>query len=428
MPQQLITVMVVDDAPQVRESIKEMLSLEPDFVVVGDAQDGVDAVQKARDLRPDVILMDINLPEMDGISATEIIRKELASQVVMISVEKDPEYFRKAMQAGSRDYLVKPFTQEELGRAVRNAAGADPAVSSATAADGKVQRRQGKIVTVFGAKGGVGSSTLATNLAVALAKQGGARVALVDLDLELGSLHTMLGVRPRVTIVDLCRVETEINLRHAEGAVLQVPAHGVGLLGAPPYPHLAAEVEGEGKQQGHRNYVGEILKALQAGYDWVVVDTAGNYRESTLTAFDRASRILLVTTPDIPSLENTAKCLDLLVDQLEFDQEKIQVVLNQRDRMTNLTRDEISHGLDYPIAYDVPSDQAAVLAAMNNGRPITSKRTKSAVAEVFFKMASDLADPGEGGSQTGRPNEKGRHPGRQTILQRVGMFNLWSNI
>lgn len=425
MTQGPITVLVVDDASQVRESLKEMLTLEPDFVVVGEAVDGEDAVQKARDLRPDVILMDINLPKLDGISAAEIVRKEVPCQFVMISVEKDPEYFRKAMHAGARDYLVKPFSQEELVRAIRSSLHGQAGTSANGAVPPKSQGA-GKIITVFGPKGGVGKSTLAVNLGVALAKQPDTRVALVDLDLEWGAVPTLLGTRPRVTIVDLCRVQAELDLRRVEGALMHVPAYDVWVLSAPPYPHLAAEVEGEGKNQGHRNYVSEILRALESGFDWIIVDTASHFRDSNLTAFDRSNRILVVTTPEIPALENTAKCLDLLVDQLEYGPEKVQVVLNQRDRAQNLSTDEIAHGLDYPVAFEIATDTPAALMAMNTGRPITSKRSKSPLSEAFYKMAADLAGAPDG-KQANPGGARGKPPRTRSksILERVGVFNFW---
>lgn len=121
-----ITVLVVDDSELVRSSIRTMLELEGDFRVVGEAATGEEAVAAATRLRPDVVLMDINMPGMDGIQATQILRERLGVPVVVISVQGEAEYRRRALAAGAREYLIKPFTMEELAAAVRRAARAEP--------------------------------------------------------------------------------------------------------------------------------------------------------------------------------------------------------------------------------------------------------------------------------------------------------------
>lgn len=116
-------VLVVDDAPAVRETVKKMLELYPEFQVVGEAADGPEAVAACQTLQPDVVVMDVNLPTVDGIRATAEIVKRSGAAVVMISVEGETEYLRRAMKAGAKDYLVKPFSPDGLAEALRRAAG-----------------------------------------------------------------------------------------------------------------------------------------------------------------------------------------------------------------------------------------------------------------------------------------------------------------
>ena len=115
-------VLVVDDVSETRENIRKLLQFENDIEVVGLARSGREAVQLSGDLRPDVILMDINMPDMDGITATEMIRQQNPiAQIIILSVQGDPNYMRRAMLAGARDFLTKPPMADELISAVRRA-------------------------------------------------------------------------------------------------------------------------------------------------------------------------------------------------------------------------------------------------------------------------------------------------------------------
>lgn len=391
----LIRVLLVDDSEMVRQSIRAMLELEAGaFEVVGEAGDGRQAVAETSRLHPDVVLMDINMPELDGIAATAQIMEQCPAGVVIISIQGEQDYLRRAMKAGARDYLIKPFTSEELVSALRTAAARKPLTSGAEAeAEAtEVPPRQGKVVTVFSTKGGVGKTTIVANLAAGLAQGGKVKVAAVDLDLEFGVLATMMGVRARATIVDLCRLDTPITAEHIDRVMVRQQGSGVQVLAAPPLPHLASEVDGDGRADSSRSYVSEIITTLREAYDYVVIDTSVSFREANLIAFDKSDLILMVTSPEITSLASTAKGLDVLLDRLEYPAEKVQVVLNRADLTIGLTHEEIATSLGVPLAYLIPSDEQATIAAANVGIPIVLKRVKhSPVAEALSAMAHSVA-------------------------------------
>ena len=116
----VITIMLVDDIPETRENIKKLLAFEPDFKVVGSFGTGREAVTMAKELRPDIVIMDINMPDMDGIQATSEITKAIpTAAVIMMSVQNDPDYLRKAMLAGARNFLTKPIDTDELYNTIR---------------------------------------------------------------------------------------------------------------------------------------------------------------------------------------------------------------------------------------------------------------------------------------------------------------------
>lgn len=386
-----IRVLLADDSYQLRQSVKTMLEFEGEgFEVVGEAEDGLKAVELSAQLQPDVVLMDINMPGIDGIEATARLTEEQPVSVVIISVQGEQEYLRKAMKAGARDYLVKPFTYDELVQAIRSAAeqrtvrvGARPAAPP---------KASGKVITVFSTKGGVGKTTIAANLAAGLALGGKRKVAAVDLDLEFGTLATMMGVRPQGSLVDLCRVDGPITPDLVQRVLASQSQSGVGVLAGPPMPHLASEVDGDGRSDPNRNYVGEVLDALRESHDFVVVDTAPSFREANLTALDRSDLVLLLTLPEIAVLESTAKGLDVMLERLEYPKEKVQLVLNRSDSVAGLTHAEIAASLGQPLYHLIPSDGQALVAAANVGIPLVLKRAKSGpAAEALLGLARRVA-------------------------------------
>jgi pilus assembly protein CpaE len=210
-----IRVIIVDDVSETRENVRKLLQFESDVDVVGLARTGKEAIQITQELNPDVVLMDINMPDMDGISATEAIRSQQpAVQVVILSVQSDQNYMRKAMLAGARDFLTKPPMGDELISAIRRAGAMAQsersksiqiqpvAASPNLGVLGGYNAPQGKIVTVYSPKGGTGCTTLAVNLAITLHNED-TRVALVDGNLQFGDVAAFVNEQGKNTIVDL---------------------------------------------------------------------------------------------------------------------------------------------------------------------------------------------------------------------------------
>src|SRR5512143_2845478 len=185
MPADKIRVLIVDDIAETRENVKKLLQFESDVEVVGAARSGKEGIQLAQELDPDVVLMDINMPDIDGIAATEAIRHRSPHiQVVILSVQGDQNYMRRAMLAGARDFLTKPPMGDELISAVRRSGEMSrsertKASRSRTGPEGVSHRSatplgvpisvvQGRVVTVYSPKGGTGCTPLAANLAIAL--------------------------------------------------------------------------------------------------------------------------------------------------------------------------------------------------------------------------------------------------------------------
>src|SRR5512143_1553489 len=216
-----IRVLIVDDIPETRENVRKLLAFEADVEVVGVAATGREAVQLARDLQPNIVMMDINMPDMDGITAGEMITRDVPiAQVIMMSVQSEADYLRRSMLAGARDFLTKPFTSEDLVSTIRRvhrmgqtraatlAATALPAAQPQTGKGGSTTAarpgKEGGVIVVFGPKGGIGTTLLAVNLAVALHQRPDTnRTILVDASLQFGDIGVFLNLPPNRNITDL---------------------------------------------------------------------------------------------------------------------------------------------------------------------------------------------------------------------------------
>jgi pilus assembly protein CpaE len=400
-----IRIVIVDDIPETRENVRKLLAFESDIEVVGVAGTGREGIQLAKELQPHVVLMDINMPDMDGISAVEgITRESLNSQVIMMSVQSEADYLRRSMLAGARDFLTKPFTSDEListiRRVYRMGQNRGPMVaqqSAAQAAPAQVARgtkfapvqvnRNGAVIVVFGPKGGIGTTSLAVNLAVALQQKPDTAVALVDASLQFGDVGVLLNLQPTRNISDLI---DSINDLDADSLNIVAAAHtsGIKVLLAPARPENADLV-----QPAHLKI---ILDELAHLYNYVVVDTATVINELVLTAMDRANRIVLVATPDIPAIKN-ARLFFEITDALNYEPNKIMLVLNKMDKRSGITAQMIEDNVKHPVSGQIPLDETVALSSINRGVPfMVDSRTKPialAVQQLADRIVSEVSAP-----------------------------------
>lgn len=346
--------------------------------IFGEAETVAEAVSGIERAKPDVALLGVRL--RDG-SWHDVVRRIAGdTAVLLVQAEDEPmseEDYRQAIRLRIGDVLSWEGSPGEWLSAIHR-------LLPETGED-----RSGRVVAVFSTKGGVGRTTIAANLATELQLRSRRGAAAVDLDLEFGNLAGHLDVRPLATIADLCRRPGPLTLAQVEEALTLEETLGVAVLAAPAQPDEAALVDGEAKREPGRNYVAEVLRLLRLHYSFVVVDTASRFSEGTLTALDEAWKVLLVTEPEVPSLVNTAKALDVLLDQLNYDAAKVLVVVN---RMTPDAVDPsaIARVLDHPILLTLPADERAARQAANTGVPLSRRRGRSPLRKRLSQLADVL--------------------------------------
>ena len=388
-----IRVLIVDDVSETRENVRKLLQFESDVDVVGVARTGREAIQLSQDLQPDVVLMDINMPDMDGISATEAIRaNQPGVQVVILSVQGDPNYMRRAMLAGARDFLTKPPMGDELISAIRRAGSMAQVERSKNSqvyvapAAGNVGSLlgfgtpKGKVVTIYSPKGGAGCTTLAVNLALTL-HNSDTQVALVDANLQYGDVAVFMNEQGKNTIVDLAPRAEELDPEIVEEVMLKHTASGLHILAAPSRPEYAEKVSSA--------QFAKVLEYLRQMYSYVVVDTASYLSDATLAAIDMSDLVVLVTTQDIPSIKNCRLFLDLS-QTLGIDRERILFVMNRYDKRINITPDRVSDNLKQEVASVIPLDESTATKAVNRGVPFVLDSKNQPAARGVFSLAESV--------------------------------------
>ncbi len=387
-----IQVLIVDDIAETRENIRKLLQFEADVEVVGAARSGKEAIELAKETDPDVVLMDINMPDMDGIAATENIRRiSPNTQIVILSVQGDPNYMRRAMLAGARDFLTKPPTIDELVSAIRRAgamaqeekakvpAYISGGVGTGGRGTGGLPLSTGKIITVYSPKGGTGSTTIACNLAVTL-HNAETQVVLVDGNLQYGDVAVFFNEQERHHVADLAARAEELDLEVVEDVMITHAESGIKILAAPPRPEDAESVDGD--------QFTLLLEFLRKIYPYVIIDGPSVLNEIGLSAFDISDIIVLITTQDIPSIRNARMFLDL-TKVLGIENQRVLIVMNHYDKRIGITPDKVSESFKTEVSAVIPYERRTIVPSINRGVPfmLVDKNKSQPVARAMLDLA-----------------------------------------
>jgi pilus assembly protein CpaE len=391
-----ITILVVDDNPDTRENISRLLYFEKDMEVIGSAVNGREGIEKAIELRPHIVIMDINMPDVDGITATgEMAIKAPYCQVIIMSVQTEHHYMRQAMAAGARDFQPKPFTADELVSCIRRVykigkpnyqqieaveryqakMAPDPKTSGASKTISRSEKSP--VIVVYSPKGGIGTSTIAVNLAVALQQEQG-DVVLMDADLQFGDVLVHLNTKAKRTMSDLIQ-DGELALDILPDLVLPHNS-GLKLLLAPPQPEFADEITQE--------ILVSIIGALQGLFKIIVVDTTSQLTEKTAAILEVADYILVVTAPELPGIKSTKLFLEL-AEQSGYEDNRIGVVINKFNQPGGVNPDQIETALKLEHTYRVPSDPKMTRAS-RKGVAVVQQDPSATSSQAIMKMAQDI--------------------------------------
>jgi len=406
----MIRVLIADSNPSTREQMRSFVASDPELEILGLARDGHEALQLAHHHRPDVALLSADLAVHDGFQTAEYLEGVgyLPTQIIILSDIDTPEQLRRAMRAGAREHLARPVSRELVLSTIRQIYDEEQRRHTPSFAQAADPKNTCRLISVSGAKGGIGKTTIAANLAIGIAMETGEPTVLIDLYTQFGDVAMMLNLSPRKTIADLSTLDPEeVDEQMLDDCMMRHES-GIRVLSGSTTPSAIDSL----------NVVclENIFSILKINYRFIVVDVPPMLHTTTLYVISHATAALVVANLiDISTINDTRYLLNTLQGKY-ISKEKIKLVLNRVSRQNRLQVSDIEQTLGYPVEAQIPNDDVLVPNSVNQGVPFVLSQPTSPVAQSIRQLARSVAGV-SGGDVMGSTAAFGGQP------KRTGMFS-----
>lgn len=388
-----IAVMLVENNPQLLKHLQKTLGLIDQVELINTSLLAQEALEVVRESKPLVALVEYNLPDMNGINLTEIMRREYpGTQVIIISQDNYTDIVLQAVRAGACDFITHDVSVKELSDVIVRAASLATQDRTKQSAFASIQVSEhkkpvqasptGKIVAVYSAKGGIGTTTVAANLALALTeRERDARVVIVDGSMQYGDIHLMFNELGQTSVMDLIPRVYELDVDMIENVMLFNRATGISIMPAPPRPEFAEKITGEA--------FARVLEFMRKHYDYVILNTDSYLSDAVLAALDAGEVVVLVTAQSINAIRNTRLFLDLWA-AFGMTKDRIHMVLTRHDPTSPINTDLVGERLKFQVNSVLPEDDEAARKADALGQPIMRSTRDSAYAKAMKTLADQI--------------------------------------
>lgn len=371
-----IDTVIIDPENNSRELILNYLSQIEDINVTQEFNDVLNAMNFITESRPNLIIVDISQKTQMALDIIVKISNSLKnSKIIVLSYDMSPETVIKALRAGAREFLTKPLIESEFVQSVEKLK--DLILGNIN------DTTKCKVITTFSNKGGIGKTAIATNLAVEIANMTKERVALVDLNMQMGDVTTFLDLNPSFdtayVINNLERIDEGFLLSTLE----KYGNSSLYVLADPPDLEQAEVITSDN--------ITTLINVLRNVFSYIIIDTTASFDGKTITALDNSDLVLLITIINLPSVRNCQRCFDLF-KRLGYTKDKIKIIVNRYMENDEIKVEDVEEVLGHPVYFKIPNNYFTIINAINKGLPVCEINPHSNIAKSFRELAALLSD------------------------------------
>ncbi|MCL7454460.1 MAG: P-loop NTPase [Anaerolineae bacterium] len=415
-----VRVLVIPGTDPVGDWMADVIRSEPDMVFLGLVRDLSQVPESLDRLTPDVILVDIGSGILQkGDLLNRLSAPASGAAVIVVAMMGEVDMVRQAMLYGAQGFLLKPFGEADLLSSVRQAFDLivqrrkeSPGAKALPGGTAQEPGERAEVVSIFSPKGGVGCTTLAINLAVALKAASEKPVTLVDGDLRFGDVDTALNITSATSIGTLLPQLDELDNQLLRRS-LATHSSGIQVLSAPHNLDAADTIRPE---ELKRLLV--RLAELDAGY--LVVDTWSTLDDSTLAILDISQHVIVITTPQVTALRDVHRFMEVL-DLLSYELDRTLLVLNHAYHRSEIKLQDMERALGYPIVQTIEYAPGPVTASLNRGVPLVLEYSDTMAAQNIKRLAQMLIERGARAESEGLRLGEGR--ARRKKAKKRGLFS-----
>ncbi len=371
-----IDTVIIDPENNSRELILNYLAQIQDINVTQEFNDVLTAMNYIIENRPNLIIVDISQKTQMALDIIVKISNSLKnSKIIVLSYDMSPEIVIKALRAGAREFLTKPLIEADFIQSVEKLK--DLILGNIN------DTTKCKVITTFSNKGGIGKTAIATNLAVEIANMTKERVALVDLNMQMGDITTFLDLNPSFdtayVINNLERIDEGFLLSTLE----KYGNSSLYVLADPPDLEQAEVITSDN--------ITTLINVLRNVFSYIIIDTTASFDGKTITALDNSDLVLLITIINLPSVRNCQRCFDLF-KRLGYTKDKIKIIVNRYMENDEIKVEDVEEVLGHPVYFKIPNNYFTIINAINKGLPVCDINPHSNIAKSFRELAALLSD------------------------------------
>lgn len=371
-----ISTVIISDEFSTKEVLKLFVSEFDNLETIDDFNNYSDifnilASSKGKSL----LIVDLSTNKIKNLDFILQVTKECKNcKVLAISDNPSVELIIEVMRAGAKEFVPVPIIKNEFFEAIKKLV---------TEMNEPVKKNKCKIISVFSNKGGIGKTSLATNLALELAKITKENIALIDLNFQMGDITTFLDLKPSFNISYMLENLDKINETFLLSTLERYKSTSLYVLADPPYFKQADNIQ--------PRQITRLFDTLKETFSYIIVDAEASFDGKNIAALDNSDLIMLVTVANLPALRNTQRCLELF-KKLGYDKEKIKIVVNRYMENDEIKEVDIEKVLSKDIYWKIPNNYFAIMSAINKGIPVSDVNDTTNVSQSYKKLAQQISD------------------------------------